>query len=133
MVLSRRHILAIGPPQPKFSFKKYNKTLGKVQHGASLTLCMAQHQKAILAKGNWLCPPHRTTGQISAEELLPNGQSTPHPLWDSCKEILLGSMHAFETDGCCNPHPKLAGSCQWLLLLGHHPLVCQQGALDVFL
>lgn len=52
VVLSRRHILAIGPPQPKFSLKKkYNKNPRKVQHGKSLTLCMAQHQKVILAKG----------------------------------------------------------------------------------
>lgn len=62
VVLSRRHILAIGPPQPKFSLKKNTrKKPRKVQHGESLTLCMAQNQMATLAKQEQLCPPLHVT------------------------------------------------------------------------
>lgn len=51
VVLSRRHILAVGPPQPKFSLKKKKgKNPRKVQYHESLTLCMAYKQKVTLAK-----------------------------------------------------------------------------------
>lgn len=54
----------ISPPQPKFSLKKEktNKTPRKVQHGKSLTLCVAQHQKAMLAKQELSCLPPHTMG-----------------------------------------------------------------------
>ena len=45
-----------------FIKKKYNKNPRKVQHGESLTLGMAQHQKAILATGEQSFPPPHAMG-----------------------------------------------------------------------
>lgn len=88
LVLSRRHILAIGSPQPKFSLKKTNKTATakknkttqqprKVQYDDSLTLCMTPSQKVAFAKCkmHW-CPSPHVIGQVRA--------ILPHTVPDLC-------------------------------------------------
>lgn len=109
MVLSRRHILATGTQKSKFSLIKDTKKTPELCDMVSLTLCSAQHQKVILAKGENLA--HLPTPQSEPGQCLPaiswrwrcslvenaflihlwtfHGTPTLRSLWDQCIPLSL--------------------------------------------